>query len=359
MGYDIYTACAVQSEVFATRERSDIRKNLKRCLELIDLAPEAALTAKDSYKAESWAPVKLISFNEFFIQGHDATWSFEYYMKEVVVEVPGEETELLSKKAKEYGIYISGCVLEYDPEWKDYFFNTHFIIDPKGEVIHKYRKIATATHWELSVSPHDVLEKYIDKYGNDLETFLPVTKTDIGKIGTITCMDGHFPETARALGVRGAEIIIHPNMAGTLMSPPMDIWQIENRMRAWENICYVIAPSRGQLLEAHRPKCFVPGKAMIVNYNGVVIGYADYPGEAIVSAEINVEELRRRRTDPSRNFISQLRNEIFHKIYENSLYPPNQFLDQSPKSRISKGSKDILKKLFDEGIFEKPISIRK
>jgi predicted amidohydrolase len=113
MGFDIYTACAMQAEVFATRERSDIKRNLRRCLELIDVAPEASLTAKDGYSAESWAPVKLVCFNEFFIQGHDATWSFEHYMKEVVVEVPGEETEQLSKKAREHNIYISGCVLEY------------------------------------------------------------------------------------------------------------------------------------------------------------------------------------------------------------------------------------------------------
>jgi predicted amidohydrolase len=356
MGYDIFTACAMQADVYATRKRADIKRNLKRCLELIDVAPEASSTAKDSYKAETWAPVKLVSFNEFFLQGHDATWSFDHYMKQVVVEVPGEETEQLSRKAKEHNIYISGCVLEYDPEWKEHFFNTQFIISPKGEIIHKYRKITTAVHWELCVSPHDVLDKFTEKYGDTLEAFLPVTQTEIGKIGTITCMDGHFPETARALGVNGAEIIIRPNMAGSLMSPPMDIWQIENRLRAFENLCYLIAPSRGQLLEAHRPKCFVCGKAMIVNYNGVVLGYADYPGETIVTAVINLEELRRRRTDPSRNFVSQLRNEIYRKIYEKSFYPPNQFLDHSPRTRAARGSQQVLKKLFDEGIYEKPAS---
>ena len=318
------------------------------------MAPQYPLTAKDSYKAESWAPLKLVAFTEFFIQWHEGTWPFEHYMNEVVVEVPGEETEKLSRKAKEHKIYISGCVLEYDPDWKDCFFNTQFIIDPKGKIIHKYRKITIATHYELSISPHDVFDRYIEKYGNELETFFLVTETEIGKIGTITCMDGHFPETARALGVSGAEVIIHPNYVGSMISPPVEIWQLGNRMRAWENICYVVAPSRDQLLGGIWPKCSVPGKSMIVNYNGVVLAYADYPGEAIITGVINLEELRRRRTDPSRNFISLLRNEIYRKIYEKSIYPPNQFLDQSPKTRLARDSKEVIKKLFDEGIFEKP-----
>lgn len=356
MGYDIYTACAIQPEVWLVHKRSDIKKNLDRCLELIDAAPQSSFAAKGSYKAESWAPLKLISFPEFFIQGHEGTWSFEHYMKEVIIEIPGEETEKLAKKAKEHDIYISGCALEYDPDWKDYFFNTQFIIDPTGKIIHKYRKITTATHYELSVSPHDVFDRYIEKYGDKLETFFPVTETEIGKIGTITCMDSHFPETARALGINGVEVIIKPHYVDPMMSPPMEIWQAGNKMRAYENTCYVIAPSRAQLLGAIRPKYFVPGKSMIVNYNGVILAYADFPGETIITGLINLEELRQRRTDPSRNFLSLLRNEIYRKIYQKSMYPPNQFLDESPKTRTGRDPREVLKKLFHEGIFKSPKS---
>ena len=357
MAYDIYTACAIQPEVWVAHKRDEIKKNLNRCLELIDVAPQAAFTAKGSYEAESWAPLKLITFPEFFIQGHEGTWNFEHYMKEVVIEIPGEETERLSRKAKEHDIFISGCALEYDPTWKDYIFNTQFVIDPKGEIVHKYRKFTTATHYELSVSPHDVLDRYVERYGNHLEAFFPVTETDIGKIGTLTCMDSHFPETARALGVNGAEVIIKPHYVDPMMTPPLEIWQAGNKMRAYENICYVIAPARGLLLGAMRPKCFVPGKSMIVNYNGAVLAYADFPGETMITGVINLEELRRRRTDPSRNFLSLLRNEIYRKIYEKSMYPPNQFLEESPKTRAARDPREVLRKLFDEGIFKKPNSL--
>ncbi|MBF8270868.1 MAG: hypothetical protein HW386_2577, partial [Gammaproteobacteria bacterium] len=198
--YDIYTAVAIQPEIKVIAERADIHRNLKRCLELIDAAPQVQPTAKEHFEG-NWAPIKLIAFPEFFITGHEGHWQFDHYLKNVLIEIPGEETELLARKAKEHNVYIAACALERDPEWidEDYFFNTHFIISPKGDIIHKYHKFTPATHYELSVSPHDIYDKYVERYGDSLSSFFPVTETEIGKIGTITCMDGHTPETARAL----------------------------------------------------------------------------------------------------------------------------------------------------------------
>jgi formamidase len=352
---DIYTAVAIQNEIKVVEKRSDISKNLTRCLELIDVAPQTSPTAKGGYTG-NWAPIKLISFPEFFIQGHEGHWPYDHYINEVLIEIPGQETEKLAEKAKEYKIFIAGCALETDPEWKKdgYFFNTHFIIDPKGTIIHKYRKITIATHYELSISPHDIYSKWIERYGDSLSSFLPVTDTEIGKIGAITCMDGHFPETARALGVQGAEIILHPLLIEPMMSPPMEVWQMMNRMRAWENLSYVIAASWGGLIGSKRQKTIAPGKSMIVDYNGMVIGYADYPGEAVISAVINLEELRRRKTDPSRNFPTLLRNEVYRKIYEKDVYPKDGFLSENPKTRTSRDPLEVIKRNLEKGIYKYP-----
>ena len=353
--YDIFTAVAIQPDIRIISERADIRRNLNRCLELIDAAPQVQPTAKGHFEG-NWAPIKLISFPEFFITGHEGHWPFDHYLKEVLIEIPGEETELLAQKAKEHDVYIAACALENDPEWinDDYFFNTHFIISPKGEIIHKYHKFTPATHYELSMSPHDIYDKYIERYGDSLASFFPVTDTEIGKIGTITCMDGHTPETARALGVQGAEIILHPSLIEPCMSPPMETWQLMNRMRAWENVCYVVAASWGTLHGARRPMNFTPGKSMIVNYNGIVTAYADYPGEAIISSVINLEELRRRRMDPSRNFPALLRNEVYRKIYESEVYPANQFTDKSPKTRTARDPRETIRKFVEKGIYIAP-----
>lgn len=355
MGYDIYTAVAIQPEIKLVEKREDIMKNLKRVLELIDAAPQVQPTAKEGYEG-NWAPIKLISLPEFFIQGHEGHWTYDHYINEVLLSFDSEEMYLLAEKAKEHKVYIAGCILENDPDWIDdgYFFNTHFIIDPNGQVIHKYRKFTVATHYELAVSPHDVYDKYVALYGDDLSAFFPVTETEIGKIGTITCMDGHFPETARALGIQGAEVILHPLLTDPQMSEPQNIWQAMNKMRAWENVCYVIGASWGAVTGGRRPKYFAPGKSMIVNYNGVVTAYADHAGEAIISAVINLEELRRRRTDPSRNFQTLLRNEVYRKIYEKDIYERNQFLHESPKTRAARDPFEVIKKFIADGTYIPP-----
>jgi hypothetical protein len=38
-------------------------------------------------------------------------------VNEVLIEIPGEETRLLAEKAREYGVYITSCALERDPDW--------------------------------------------------------------------------------------------------------------------------------------------------------------------------------------------------------------------------------------------------
>jgi predicted amidohydrolase len=352
--YDIYTAVALQNEIKVIEERSDLQKNLDRVLKLIDYAPQSQIAARGRYEG-SWAPIKLISAAEFFIQGHDGGWTYEHYMKNVVVDLPGPETEQIAKKCKEYGIYFAGCVLERDHEFDmGIIWNTQFIIDPRGEIIHKYRKFTNAIHFELNISPHDIKDKYAEKYGGDkLSTWFPVTETEIGKIGVITCMDGHFPENARALGIQGAEIILHPLFASPLMAKPLDIWQTLNRARAWENICYVIGASWGDI-HGNRQRTFAPGQAMIVDYNGVVQALADYPGEGMVTATINLEELRRRRLDPSRNFPTQLPTDTYRLIYEKEIYPPNLFLDRVPTTRKERESVNVIKKWVDEGIYVLP-----
>ena len=351
---DIYTACAVQPAVKIVQHRNDINSNIKRCLELVDISPQMGITATAGFDADHWAPVKLVSFPEFTFQGHESTWSMEHYLNHVVVEIPGEETDRFAKKAKEHGIFISLCALEKDPDLKGWFWNTQIVIDPRGEIIHRYYKFTPAAHWELSVSPHDVYDRYVEKHGDSLAAFFPVTETEIGKIGANICMDGHFPESARALGVQGAEVVIHPSMADPLMSPPFELWQAMNKMRAWENTCYRVCPCRGRLEGALRPENIQPGRSMIVKYDGTVSAYANYPGETVISAVINLDELRRRRTSMSRNFLAQIRTEVYRKIYENPIYPINQFLEQGPSSRAERNPKDVLKEFFEKGIFVKP-----
>jgi hypothetical protein len=56
----------------------------------------------------------------------------------------------------------------------------------------------------------------------------------------------------------------------------------------------------------------------------------------------------------SRNFLASIRTEVYRKIYENPIYPINQFLEKGPNSRAERDPKDVLKDYFKKGIFVKP-----
>ena len=95
---------------------------------------------------------------------------------------------------------------------------------------------------------------------------------------------------------------------------------------------------------------------MIVDYHGAILCLANYSGETVTGAVIDIESLRKRRTDPKHNWISQLRTDAFHKIYEKSIYPKNLFLGKSPTPSTigERTAAQPIKRFLDEGIWIPP-----
>ena len=89
---------------------------------------------------------------------------------------------------------------EEDEQAPGIYYNTAAVIDADGTYLGKYRK----TH-----IPHvkGFWEKFYFRPGN---LGYPVFETAVGKVGVYICYDRHFPEGARALGLNGAEIVLHP-----------------------------------------------------------------------------------------------------------------------------------------------------
>jgi predicted amidohydrolase len=349
----VYTVCIVQPVHRFISHRKEIGEILTRYSHLID-------TAQARF-GRGWAPLKMIAFPEFFLQGFTKRANMDDYWRNILISIPGEETERLGEKAREHGLFIVGAALEKDPLFPNLYFNTAFILNPEGKVIHKYRKLMPAIHAEMAMSPHDVYDRYMEICGTGqslTETFFPVTETPIGKIGTFICMDGHFPEITRALALQGAEILIRPTaFPEPLISPPMQTWELENRTRAYENAAYVIAPNTGEVLTEEAAAFLFPGDSMVVDFNGVIVARAPYPGETIVSAVIHLEDLRRLRQDPRRNYLTQIRCEAFQELYQNPIYPKNKFLE-SPlldKNDLAKReSREIIEAFSQKGIYIKP-----
>jgi len=347
-----YMAACIQPIVHICETREDIKKNLNRVLELIDFTA--------GYYWEF--PCKLITLPEYFLQGVTTTGKGEKKKNQrmdVAIEIPSEEIEILAQKAKEYNLYLAcGGIVEWVPEWPDYWFNTGIIIDPNGEVILKYRKWHVPAALGSGSSPHDMIDKYKEKYGGDLKSLFPVADTEIGKLGVFIGWDSYTPEVTRALAFNGAEVLLHlaaiPEMEG--VSDPWDIWTLCHRARAHDNIAYVVAPDWGGVEFKFFPKNFCPGKSQVVDYNGTVIAQADYPGEGVIGGLIDIEALRRRRSMAAHNMWADLRTEPFKEIYEQPIYPPNRFLKRPPENLAEKleGEIEAFEYLYERGTFTRP-----
>lgn len=246
-------------------------RNVQRALDLIDMA----VTGK---------PIDIIALPEVFTTGFpplfpvdmDLWCKWAERFPETYGELPKESPTLmaLSEKAREHKVFIqAGSILEIDREGN--LHNTAALLDDEGRFLGKYSKVQP---WTPEPGGREVF---------------PVIDTEIGKIGMNICYDGSFPEISRILGLKGAEIIFRPSeMNDPLSSQGHDWWEIENRARAIENHCYIVATSC-----VKEDDIFTyPGRSMAVDpYGRILLAASDGMGERVLVTTLNINEVRRIR----------------------------------------------------------------
>lgn len=317
-----YVALALQPAFRNARDRDDVRDNIAGVSRLMDVA---------MWMAETELPVRLIAIPEGALQGFaDEIFDMKHsdYLASVALEIPGPETELLAKKARQYDAYIVCQARGTDAKIPGYYFNWAFIIAPDGEVIHKAAK-HQVYYKEPSATPHDVYDQWVAAYGDSLESFFPVADTDIGRIGTLVCYEGSFPETARGLAMNGAEIIYRCSYAEPWVG--RGAWEVQNRARALDNTCYVVAPNIGpcQLMpDEAAPVDVSGGKSMVVDYRGGLLGHHESASNSYTAGVIDIPSLRRFRCDAGiGGWLKELKSEVYARIYEQPVFPSNGYAD--------------------------------
>jgi len=249
--------------------------------------------------------IKLLAFPEF---AHTVPVyaTVEELRDRLAVEIPNEHTDRYVTKAREHGIWIqTGTFLEVDRRWPGAVFNTTCLIGPDG-LLSRYRKVYPWLPWEVHASPDDLP-------GYD-EPMFPVVETEIGHLGVAICYDWLFPEAIRALGLGGAEVLIRVSayMDPWGATPPMDWWTLFNRVRAIENLAFVVAANQGASAHNYPPFSW-PGGSMVVDFDGRILAQADPgPGEKIVVAPIDLGALRAERERRSgHQMLNHLRTSVY------------------------------------------------
>jgi predicted amidohydrolase len=148
---------------------------------------------------------------------------------EVAEPIPGPSTKYFGDLAKKHALHIVVSLYERD---RHLVYNSAVLLGPEGQLIGKYRKVCL---------PHGEVENGVAP-GHEY----PVFDTKLGKIGMMVCYDGFFPEVARELSNRGAEVIAWP------------VWgcnPLLAKARAAENHVYVVSstymqPKDGWMISA-------------------------------------------------------------------------------------------------------------
>ena len=122
-------------------------------------------------------------------------------------EMPGPETRLLFETAQKLGVgfYIGYAELAVI-DGKNRHFNTSIIVNSKGEIVGKYRKIHLPGHSDHRPQmPYQHLEKLYFEVGD-----LGFGTWDFhgGKFGMAICNDRRWPETYRVMALKGAEVVV-------------------------------------------------------------------------------------------------------------------------------------------------------
>ena len=168
----------------------------------------------------------MVTFPEYMMFYTPSTQTAKQVAQEAET-INGEFVSAVAQSAKDNSIGIVGTMYEKSRK-KDRVYDTSFIINKKGEVTGKYRKIHL----------YDALGfKESNKMSSGTEIPLP-TKTSVGKMGMLICYDLRFPEMSRTLASSGTEILVAPS---AWVNGPMkeEHWLTLNKSRAIENGCYV------------------------------------------------------------------------------------------------------------------------
>ena len=174
------------------------------------------------------------------------------------------------------------------------YFNSVAIVDADGSVLGFYRKA------HIPDGP-GYQEKF---YFSPGDTGFRVWDTRVGRLGVGICWDQWFPESARAMALKGAEILLYPTAIGTEPppAPPVDSrrhWQRVQQGHAAANLMPVIASNRiGTERSKRDPEQLhirFYGSSFIAGQTGELLAEAGDSDEAVLLANLDLSEMRRRR----------------------------------------------------------------
>lgn len=153
--------------------------------------------------------------------------------------IPGPSTETFGATARAYGVVL--VLSLFEKRAPGLYHNTAVVIEKDGSIAGKYRKMHIpddpAYYEKFYFTPGDLGFEPID--------------TSVGRLGVLVCWDQWYPEAARLMAMKGAEILIYPTAIGWESSDTeeekrrqQEAWKTVQRGHAVANGLPVVAVNR-------------------------------------------------------------------------------------------------------------------
>lgn len=141
---------------------------------------------------------------------------------DLAVEIPSATTEFYSETARENGIVLVTSLFER--RTAGLYHNTAVVFESDGSIAGRYRKMHIpddpAYYEKFYFTPGDI-------------GFEPIA-TSVGRLGVLVCWDQWYPEAARLMAMRGAEMLIYPTAIGWESSDSED--EKKRQRDAWVTV---------------------------------------------------------------------------------------------------------------------------
>lgn len=271
--------------------------------------------------------VRLVVLPEYFASSYPAGEPLALWAERAAWAVDGPEYAAMGEIALANKVFLSGNSYELDAHFPGLYFQTSFIVGDAGAVVLRYRRLVSM----FAPTPHDVWDAYLAHHG--IDAVFPVADTVLGRLACVASEEILYPEIARALALRGAEVLLHSTSEiGSTRLTPKDV---AKRARAYENMVWVVSANSAGILNTDFPSQSTDGMSKVVDFKGEVRAEAGFGESMVAFAEIDVQAVRRARAKPGMaNVLARQRLELFAPLYGGSVYPANTMLDAAGALRV-------------------------